>query len=283
LHPRQAGVTTIEPDRAASVAAADQAPHRVSLLGLPLDRVSEDEVIDKVLDGVKSGRGGWICPVNLDVLRKVTRDRALRELISDADLLVADGMPLVWASQIQGDPLPERVAGSSLVLTLPAAAVGTNTSFFLLGGDPGVAESAAQRLVGDHAGLHLVGTLCPPVGFQEDPEELARIEHAIDDAKPDVVFVALGFPKQDQLISRLRATRPAMWFLSCGISLSFVSGDVRRAPVWIQRLGLEWLHRLAQEPRRLARRYLVEGFPFMARLVLSAVRNRSRAQDVDAR
>jgi N-acetylglucosaminyldiphosphoundecaprenol N-acetyl-beta-D-mannosaminyltransferase len=276
-------VTTIEPNRPASVADRDDARDRVALLGVPLDRVSEDEVIDTVLDGVKSGRGGWICPVNLDVLRKVTRDRTLRELITGADLIVADGMPLVWASQIQGNPLPERVAGSSLVLTLPAAAVGTNTSFFLLGGDPGVAESAAQRLVGDHAGLRLVGTFCPPVGFQDDPEEIARIEHAIDDAKPDVVFVALGFPKQDQLIARLRATRPAMWFLSCGISLSFVSGDVRRAPVWIQRLGLEWLHRLGQEPRRLARRYLIEGFPFMARLVLSAVRNRSREQDADAR
>jgi N-acetylglucosaminyldiphosphoundecaprenol N-acetyl-beta-D-mannosaminyltransferase len=167
-------------------------------------------------------------------------------------------------------------------MTLPAAAVGTDTSFFLLGGDHGVAESAAQRLVGDHAGLRLAGTYCPPVGFEADPAELAKIEQAIDAAKPKVVFVALGFPKQDRLIERLRATRPSTWFLSCGISLSFVSGDVQRAPVWLQRIGLEWLHRLGQEPRRLARRYLIEGFPFMARLVLSAVRGRFRAQDVDA-
>jgi N-acetylglucosaminyldiphosphoundecaprenol N-acetyl-beta-D-mannosaminyltransferase len=192
-------------------------------------------------------------------------------------------MPLVWASKIQGRPLPERVAGSSLVMTLPAAAVGTDTSFFLLGGDAGVAESAAQRLVGDHAGLRLAGTYCPPVGFERNPTELAKIEAAIDAAKPNVVFVALGFPKQDRLIARLRGTRTSMWFLSCGIGLSFVSGEVQRAPVWVQRLGLEWLHRLAQEPRRLARRYLVEGFPFMARLVLSAVRGRFRAQDADAR
>jgi N-acetylglucosaminyldiphosphoundecaprenol N-acetyl-beta-D-mannosaminyltransferase len=277
-------VTTVEPQRTATFNATS-APQRqrVTLLGLPLDRVSEDEVIDRVLEGVRTGRGGWICPVNLDVLRKVTRDAALRQLVERAELVTADGMPLVWASKIQGQPLPERVAGSSLVMTLPAAAVGTNTSFFLLGGDPGVAESAAQRLVGDHAGLRLAGTYCPPVGFDRDPAELARIEAAIDAAKPNVVFVALGFPKQDRLIDSLRGARPSVWFLSCGISLSFVSGDVQRAPVWLQRLGLEWLHRLAQEPRRLARRYLVEGFPFMARLVLSAVRGRFRAQDPDAR
>jgi N-acetylglucosaminyldiphosphoundecaprenol N-acetyl-beta-D-mannosaminyltransferase len=267
----------------ATATATVATPARVSLLGLPLDRVSEDELIDRVLEGVKARRGGWICPVNLDVLRKVTRDASLQQLVKRADLVVADGMPLVWASKIQGRALPERVAGSSLVMTLPAAAAGTDTTFFLLGGDPGVAESAAQRLIGDHAGLRLAGTYCPPVGFEDDPAELARIEAAIDDSKPDVVFVALGFPKQDRLIDGLRSSRPAMWFLSCGISLSFVSGDVQRAPVWIQRLGLEWLHRLAQEPRRLARRYLIEGFPFMARLVLSAVRGRFRDQGADAR
>jgi N-acetylglucosaminyldiphosphoundecaprenol N-acetyl-beta-D-mannosaminyltransferase len=277
-------MTTVEPQGTATLApAAATDSDRVALLGLPLDRISEDEVIDRVLEGVRTGRGGWICPVNLDVLRKVTRDADLIRLVESADLVTADGMPLVWASKIQGRPLPERVAGSSLVMTLPAAAVGTDTSFFLLGGDPGVAESAAQRLVGDHAGLRLAGTYCPPIGFESDPAELAKIEEAIDAAKPNVVFVALGFPKQDRLIDRLRATRGSMWFLSCGISLSFVSGDVQRAPVWLQRLGLEWVHRLAQEPRRLARRYLIEGFPFMARLVLSAVRGRFRAQDTDAR
>jgi N-acetylglucosaminyldiphosphoundecaprenol N-acetyl-beta-D-mannosaminyltransferase len=277
-------MTTVHGDQAARAATSqDVRPDRVTLLGLGIDRVSEDEVIDRVLDGVKAGRGGWICPVNLDVLRKVTRDPNLHELVRGADLVVADGMPLVWASQIKGDQLPERVAGSSLVTTLPAAAVGTSTSFFLLGGDPGVADSAAHRLVSDHAGLRLVGTLSPPIGFENDAEALAKVEHAIDDARPDVVFVALGFPKQDRLIARLREGRPSVWFLSCGISLSFVSGDVRRAPRWVQRLGLEWLHRLAQEPRRLARRYLIEGFPFMARLVLSAMRDRLRPHSAHAR
>jgi N-acetylglucosaminyldiphosphoundecaprenol N-acetyl-beta-D-mannosaminyltransferase len=277
-------VTTVEPERMAHAAVTSlAAPDRVSLLGLALDRLTEDEVIDRVLEGVKTRRGGWICPVNLDVLRKITRDASLQRLVASADLVVADGMPLVWASKLQGCALPERVAGSSLVMTLPAAAAGTDTAFFMLGGDPGVAESAAQRLVGDHASLRLAGTYCPPVGFENDPAELAKIEAAIDDSKPDVVFVALGFPKQDRLIDGLRSSRPAMWFLSCGISLSFVSGDVQRAPRWVQRLGLEWLHRLAQEPRRLARRYVIEGFPFMARLVVSAVRGRFRDQDADAR
>src|SRR5215211_7744305 len=100
-------MTTIEPQHSPTLAAATE-PNRVTLLGLPLDRMTEDEVIDRVLEGVKTGLGGWICPVNLDVLRKVARAADLKRLVESADVVTADGMPLVWASRIQGRPLPER-------------------------------------------------------------------------------------------------------------------------------------------------------------------------------
>jgi N-acetylglucosaminyldiphosphoundecaprenol N-acetyl-beta-D-mannosaminyltransferase len=212
--------------------------------------------------------------VNLDVLRRVVRDPGQRALVERADLATADGMPLIWASRLQRTPLPERVSGSSLVRTLSEAAGEVGASVFLLGGDEGVAEAAAAQLQREAPRVIVAGTHCPPRGFEDEPHELAAIEAALERARPDIVFVGLGFPKQEHLIQGLAPRFAQIWFVSCGISLSFVSGDVQRAPRWAQQLGLEWLHRLAQEPRRLARRYLVEGVPFLGRLLANALRQR---------
>jgi N-acetylglucosaminyldiphosphoundecaprenol N-acetyl-beta-D-mannosaminyltransferase len=245
-------------------------------MGLEIDRVSEREVIDIALGGVSAGRGGWICPANLEVLRQVVHDPGARRLVDEADLVVADGMPLVWAARLQRAPVPERVAGSSLAATLPDAAARDGASVFLLGGDPGVADAAARRLVRESPGLRIAGTHCPPRGFEDASDAMSTLERALLDAQPDIVFVGLGFPKQERLILRLRPLLPTAWFVSCGIGLSFVSGSVARAPGWAQRLGLEWLHRLAQEPRRLARRYLRDGVPFVIRVLAGALRRRYR-------
>jgi N-acetylglucosaminyldiphosphoundecaprenol N-acetyl-beta-D-mannosaminyltransferase len=255
----------------------------VSVMGLELARVSEREAIETALSGVRAGRGGWICPANLDVLRQVVHDDGVRRLLASADLVVADGMPLVWASRLQRSPVPERVAGSSLAVTLPPAAALAGASVYLLGGNPGVAEHAGQVLMQASPTLRIAGTHCPPMGFERSPQALEDLEGALLAARPDVVFVALGFPKQEHLIRRLRPLLPATWFVSCGISLSLVSGAVARAPVWVQRLGLEWVHRLAQEPRRLARRYLLEGLPFVTRMLAGALRLRYRAPSLARR
>lgn len=247
------------------------------LMGLAIAPLREDEVIDIALAGARAGQGGWICPINLDVLRTVTRDPAQRDLVESADVLTADGMPLVWASRLQGTPVPERVSGSSLVRSLPDAARATEASVFLLGGDPGVAEAAAAELERSVPGVRIAGTWCPPLGFESSPRDLEAIDATLTSTRPDVVFVALGFPKQERLILGLRARYPSIWFVSCGISLSYLSGDVARAPRWAQRAGLEWVYRLAQEPHRLARRYLLEGLPFCARLLASALWRRTVA------
>jgi N-acetylglucosaminyldiphosphoundecaprenol N-acetyl-beta-D-mannosaminyltransferase len=243
----------------------------VPLMGLGVAAVSERDTIEYVLDGLAEGRGGWICPANLDVLRQWRGSTEVRELMAAADLVVADGMPLVWAGGLQGSPLPERVAGSTLVVSLTAAAAQAGASIFLLGGNPGVAELAVERLTELHPDVSLAGTLCPPFGFEADPEWLDRIERTLLATAPDIVFVGLGFPKQERVIAELRERLPRTWFLSCGISFSFVAGEIQRAPAIVQRLGLEWVHRMAQEPRRLYRRYLVDGLPFMARLMWSAL------------
>jgi N-acetylglucosaminyldiphosphoundecaprenol N-acetyl-beta-D-mannosaminyltransferase len=243
----------------------------VSLLGLEFAAVSERETVDYVLDGVAAGRGGWICPVNLDVLRQWRQSAEVRELVSRADLVVADGMPLIWAGALQGSRLPERVAGSTLVHSLTAAAADAGASVFLLGGNPGTADAARRRLAERSPALRVAGTLCPPFGFERQGEWLSQIEQTLYESAPDIVYVGLGFPKQERLIVELRKRLPTTWFVSCGISFSFVAGEIKRAPSALQRFGLEWLHRLVQEPQRLYRRYLVQGIPFMFALLWSAL------------
>ncbi len=126
-------------------------------------------------------------------------------------------------------------------------------------------------------GLRIAGTFFPEFGFENDPAQLDAIHHLLQASKPDMVYVALGSPKQEKLIDRLRMDFPNMWWMGIGISLSFISGEVQRAPLWVQRLGLEWIHRLSQEPRRLAKRYLVDGIPFAIQLLAgSALRRLSR-------
>ena len=243
----------------------------VRLRALDVHALTERGCVDHIISALADHRGGWVVTPNLDILRRADRDAAFRAMIEEADLRVADGMPLIWASRLQGTPLPERVTGSNLIHSLTAAAAVQGCRLFLLGGDPGTAERAGAILEERHPGLQVVGHLCPPFGFERSEEEMARIEAALTHSSPDIVYVALGAPKQEHLIRRLRPGYPGVWWLGIGISFSFVTGDVRRAPRWVQRIGFEWLHRLCQEPRRLARRYLVDGLPFAARLFTGAV------------
>lgn len=249
---------------------------RIRLHGLAVDRLTEAGAIAAILRGLDKGRGGYVVTPNLDHVRQFAQRPDLRPIFEDADLVVADGMPLVWASRLQGTPLPERVAGSDLVWSLTAEAALRGRSVFLLGGAPGACEAADARLRSLYPGARMAGHLSPPPGFEHDPAQMEGIRSTLAEAQPDIVYVALGFPKQERLIAYLRPEFPRTWFLGVGFSLSFIAGDAARAPTWMIRLGLEWTHRLAQEPRRLAKRYLVHDLPFAIRLFASALKGRVR-------
>ncbi|MHB8241783.1 MAG: WecB/TagA/CpsF family glycosyltransferase [Solirubrobacteraceae bacterium] len=239
--------------------------------------VTEATAVQAVVGAAEAARGHWMITANLDHLRRYHRDPVEKGLIDEADLVVADGMPLIWASRIAGEGLPERVSGSNMVWSICEAASAARQSVFLLGGDPGVAERSARIFQDTYPDLEIAGTMCPRVGFEIDERELDLIERRVVDAEPRIVFVALGFPKQDLLIRRLRSSLPDVAFLGVGISLSYVTEDLSRAPVWVCNLGLEWAYRLAHEPtRRLARRYIVNGLPFGVRLMGAAVWHRIR-------
>ena len=246
------------------------APELALVGGLPLARLDLAQVIDHVFDALARGRGGWLVTANVDFVQRAQRDAAIRALYGGADLMVADGAPLVWAAALAGTPVPERVAGSDLVWHLAKRAASTGHSLYLLGGEGDAGPRAAEELMRRYPRLRIAGVSSPWLSSPPTEEELAPVVEEVASTRPDLIYSAMGSPKQEFVIQALRPRLPSTWMMGCGISLSFIAGDVVRAPVWMQRSGLEWLHRLCQEPGRLARRYLVDNLPFTLRLLLAA-------------
>jgi N-acetylglucosaminyldiphosphoundecaprenol N-acetyl-beta-D-mannosaminyltransferase len=247
---------------------------QVSLAGLTIDRLTEEQVVAHVLDQLQAGSGGWVGTVNIDSYRAARRDAELARLLGEASLLVPDGMPLLWAAWLRGTALVERVTGASLILSLSEAAARRGRSIYLLGGGPGVAERASVALCQSYPGLNVVGSDAPPIGFDATTRGIDAVSEKIVAARPDIVYVGLGFPKQERLITHLAPTLGGSWFVGCGAAIPFAAGVVPRAPRWMQQAGLEWLFRLAGEPRRLCRRYLIDDLPFAVMLLASCAAER---------
>jgi N-acetylglucosaminyldiphosphoundecaprenol N-acetyl-beta-D-mannosaminyltransferase len=256
----------------------DQIPQidRVRVAGFDFSSLTEAQVISYIVRESTMGRGGWVATPNVDICRQSRAAPALRRLLGGATLTVPDGMPLIWAARLAGRPLPERVSGSSLIDTLSAAAAGANLSIYLLGGAPGVPEQAALALTRRYPGLRVAGADAPRLGFDKSAAEVSAARTRLRAARPDIVFVGLGFPKQEQLITQLAAVFPHTWFVGCGAAIPFAAGAVPRAPAWMQERGLEWLFRLLKEPRRLFRRYLIDDIPYALVLLAGALTQRAR-------
>ncbi len=237
-------------------------PSRILLAGLEFDALTGHEVVRRVIAASEHGEGGWVVTPNVDILRATRRVPRLRALVSGASVVVPDGTPLLWAARLRGRPLAERVTGASLIWSLSEAAAGSGRSVYLLGGEPGVPERAAAALRARYPALIVAGTEAPPVGFDATEEGVERVRSVMAAAAPDIVFCGLGFPKQERLIAELAPRLPAAWFVGCGAAIPFAAGVRRRAPAWMQAGGLEWLHRLASEPRRLFGRYILRDLPF---------------------
>jgi N-acetylglucosaminyldiphosphoundecaprenol N-acetyl-beta-D-mannosaminyltransferase len=243
----------------------------VPLMGVRVDCVTERQVTTHIISSIRAGIGGWIATPNVDHLRIISEQPDLLRMVNQASLRVADGIPLVWASRLQGVALPEKISGAGLALSLAAAAARAGKSIFLLGGDPGDAEAAAAVLKHLNPDLKIAGLMCPPAGFEKDSLQMTEIGNALHSTKPDLVYSCFGFPKQELVICALRDRVPSAWFLGLGGSLAIVSGRTRRAPRWMQNVGMEWAWRLGLEPRRLFHRYIVRDLPFVFRLFGNAL------------
>ncbi|HMS01474.1 MAG TPA: WecB/TagA/CpsF family glycosyltransferase [Gemmatimonadaceae bacterium] len=249
--------------------ATSPAPRaRVPLGQLVVDHHTRDSALDAIERLVRAGRGGRVFTPNLDHILLVERRDDVRAAYARAALCLADGMPLVWASRRHGQPLPERICGADLIEPLAERAARAGWSLFLLGGAPGAADDAAYRLAAAH-GVRIAGCVAPRIaadGTTADAAAEAELAAQIRASGAQLVFVALGSPKQELFIDRIAdAVAPAV-LLGVGAGVDFLAGRVRRAPAWIGRLGFEWLFRLVVEPRRLWRRYLVGGPPALRAL-----------------
>ncbi len=258
--------------------SAGVTPARVRLAGIEIDNLSMAETLARVEALSASDEPSYVVTPNVDHLVKLQRDEEFRRIYKDAALVLADGVPLLWASRLLGQPLKEKVSGSDLFVEVCALAAERSLRVFLLGGRPGAAQMAADRLVKDHPGLEVCGIYCPYFGFERDEAENARIVQAIRGARPNILFVGLGAPKQERWIHRHREALGVPVSIGVGISFEFVAGLVRRAPRWMQRVGLEWSWRLLMEPRRLWRRYLLEDPKFLYYVARHALVDRTTSR-----
>lgn len=222
-----------------------------------------EAIAQEVVRLARLRRPSMVVTPNADQVVNLERDAVLRAAYARADLVVPDGMPVVWASRLLGTPVKERVTGSDLMPRLCELAAEHQLGVLLVGGAPGVAERAAANLARRHPRLVIAGTLCPPPGFERDAAQDAALVQAVRDAQADLVFVCLGSPKQEAWICRHLPQFDKGVFLAVGAAIDFCAGTVRRAPPWMQRSGLEWLYRWSREPRRLTGRYARDLYFFV--------------------
>jgi N-acetylglucosaminyldiphosphoundecaprenol N-acetyl-beta-D-mannosaminyltransferase len=245
---------------------------RTSILGVEIDALTIDGAIAAFQQAIAGGIPRLALAVNVDVCMKIQRDSELRRIFQLADLVFVDGTPMMWAAGFLGRPMPGRVSGSDFVPAFCAAAAREGHSIFLLGGAPGVAE-AARRSLERHSGvLRVAGVYAPPLGFEGDDRENARIVRMVRQARPDVLFAAFGCPKQEQWLFRFRDELQVPISMGVGSTFDYLAGRLRRAPLWMQKAGIEWTYRLMQEPRRLWKRYLVDDVPFVYHVVRQRIR-----------
>ncbi|GAB3775698.1 hypothetical protein GCM10028796_51980 [Ramlibacter monticola] len=228
-----------------------------------IHRDSLEEVAQEVVLLAARAAPAMVVTPNADQVVNLERDPALRAAYARADLVVPDGMPVVWAAWLLGTPVKERVTGADLMPRLCEIAAQRGLKVFLLGGAKGIAERAADNLVRSHPRLVIAGTSCPPSGFEHDAQQNAAIVQAIRRSGADLVFVCLGSPKQEVWTCEHLAQFDNGVFLDVGAAIDFCAGTTRRAPGWMQHAGLEWLFRLSHEPRRLIGRYTKDLYFFV--------------------
>jgi N-acetylglucosaminyldiphosphoundecaprenol N-acetyl-beta-D-mannosaminyltransferase len=243
---------------------------RIELLGVKIDPLRLDQAARQVLAWVAGGerRCRFVVTPNVDHVVMLQHHAGLQAAYRDAGLILADGAPVIWASHLLGKPLPERVAGSDLTPAVLDLADESRSAgdeplrIFLLGAAPGVGERAAANIQRRWPGVKVVGTFSPPLGFERDTAENLRILSRIADVKPDLLIVGLGAPKQELWVHKYAAQIDARAALCVGATIDFLAGEKSRAPRWMQQTGLEWLHRVLHEPRRLATRYAKDAWVF---------------------
>lgn len=241
---------------------------KVNMCGIEIDAHSLNRVVEiAAVYALSSGIPKYIVTPNAQHILTLQNDAHFRQIYREAFLVVPDGVSLLWAAKFLRTPLNGRVNGTDLFERLCAVAAENELKVFFLGGRPGAADKAGQILQGRNPDLKIVGTFCPTYGFESNLAELALINSQIKSASPHILFVGLGAPKQEYWIHSNFQELGVPISVGIGVSFELVADMVKRAPVWMQKGGLEWVFRLIVEPRRLWQRYII-GNPLFIFLVL---------------
>ena len=233
---------------------------RINFLNTEVDNLTMDEAINEIDKLVQKRVPSYVVTPNVDHIVKLEKDEEFKSVYKNADLILTDGMPLIWISKLKGNPIKEKVSGSDLFPKVCKLASNKGYSIFLLGAAEGVADKAAENLKDKYQGLDVVGTYSPSYGFEKKSDEIEKIITIINECKPDILAVGLGAPKQEKFLYTYKDELNVPVSLAIGASIDFEAGNIKRAPRWMQNLGLEWFYRLCKEPRRMFKRYILDDF-----------------------
>lgn len=245
----------------------------IKLLNAAYTNVKAQELLDLLMEDLRACRRASVLFLNVDVVIKLEKDSDLAHIVQEAEYVLADGMPLIWISRLFKTPLKEKVSGSDFIPMLCERAAREKKRIFLAGGGGDTAAQAKEKLEQQYPGIRIVGTYAPPFGFETKQEEINRMNQAILDAKPDILIVCLGCPKQEKYIYGNREKYQVPLSVCAGATIDFLAGNVKRCPSWMSRCGLEWFYRFLQEPRRLFKRYFIDDMKILL-LVLKYRRQR---------
>lgn len=241
------------------------------VLGVTVSAIQIPEVISCIETWIRRRRGtSCIAVTGMHGVMEAQQDPGFKAILNRADLVVPDGMPLVWLSRLRGCSLKRRVYGPELMLTFCEQTVAKGYRHFFYGGAPGVAEQLASTLTARYPGMQVAGTYTPP--FRPlTPQEEQEVVAAVRSSGPDILWVGLSTPKQERWMHAFRERLGVPVLVGVGAAFDLNTGRVPQAPRWMQEHGLEWLYRLLQEPRRLWRRYLVFGPRFVFFVILESL------------
>lgn len=228
------------------------------LLNTYVNNVDMDETVALIEQIIETGKKGYVVAVNVDVLVKIENDPYLKKIADEADLTLVDGKPLVWISKLYHRPVKAKISGSDLVPRLCNTASENGYSVFILGGKDGIAEKAKNNLLKKMPNINIVGTYSPPLGFEKNKDELEKINSLISNAKPNILIVCFGCPKQEKWIYENYQKYDANVSICAGATVDFLAGNIKRAPRWMSEFGLEWFYRFTREPKRLFKRYFLD-------------------------
>lgn len=232
-------------------------------LNTEIDNLTMDEAIERIDLLIQNRKPAYVVTPNVDHIVKLEEDEEFREVYNEADLILTDGMPLIWISKLQRNEIKEKVSGSDLFPKVCELASKKSYSVFLLGAAEGIAAKAAEKLKNKYNGLNIVGTYSPSYGFEKNQQEIDKIIKVISEAKPDILAVGLGAPKQEKFIHKYKNRFNVPISLAIGASIDFEAGNINRAPEWMQNSGLEWFYRFLKEPKRMFKRYFIDDIKIL--------------------